>query len=129
MRFRRNVDRTVKIFHEHAQATHMIAMLMGYQNAVESIRIFAQLTHAARDFASAQSGIHQYTSAVSDKQHRVAGRASAKNGNLHCAGIIREELATEAQRHGEILKKFSGTSGASFRTALLSVFVSLWRNQ
>ena len=61
----------------------MIAMLMGDQDAVKLVRIFAEQGHAPRDLAGAEARIDQHTGTVSDEQHSVAGRSTTEDRNLH----------------------------------------------
>jgi hypothetical protein len=51
----------------------MIAMLVGHQDAVQRVWIFAELTHTAGNFPGAKTGIDQHTGAISDEQYCVAG--------------------------------------------------------
>lgn len=76
-------DRTVEVFHQHSQATHMVTVLMGDENAVKRVGILADLIHAACNFPCAQAGVDQHARAVGDKQHRIAGGAAAEYAKFH----------------------------------------------
>ena len=52
-RFCGHINGTIKILHQHAQATCMIAMLVCDQNAIESVWIFTKLVHAPREATAA----------------------------------------------------------------------------
>ena len=56
----------------------MIAVLMGNQDAVERIWIFAEQRHTPRDLAGAEARIDQHTGTVGDEQHCVAGRSTTE---------------------------------------------------
>src|SRR6266851_124512 len=62
----RHEDGAVEILHQHAQAARVIAVLMSNQNAIKRIWIFAEKRHAASDFARAEAGVNQDSSAVGD---------------------------------------------------------------
>ena len=66
----------------------MIVVLVGDQDAIERIDVFANGSQAFGNLAAAEAGIDQDAGAVCSNERRITGAAAGENANLDDAVIL-----------------------------------------
>jgi hypothetical protein len=80
-----NRDGMTTMFCQSRQAADMIVVLVGNQDGIKRVDIFADGSQALGNFAAAEAGIDQDASAIRSNESRITGAAARENANLNDA--------------------------------------------
>jgi hypothetical protein len=80
-----NVNGDLQFFGEHVKSSNVVAVLMRYQDGVDTARIFPAQLHAAHDFAARKPGVDQQASSGARDQRAIpaASTRQHRNRNRH----------------------------------------------
>ena len=73
------------MFRQSSETTDMIVVLMGNQDRIERVNVFADGGQAFGNLAAAEASIDQDAGAVCGNERRITGAAACENTNLNDA--------------------------------------------